>query len=196
MKSGSLILNIILLAAVAYLYVLHFRDKKPEAATSSIALPAATGAAGILYVNSDSLLDKYEYYKSKKAEFTATREKIKAELKSEGEKLQNDIQKYQQEGASMTEAQRGQKEEELGMRQQQLMQKKEDLISKLDEQQDKSIEELYTRLNEYLKKNKIKNCNYVLGFQKGGGILYANDSLNITKQVVEGLNKEYIEEKK
>jgi outer membrane protein len=34
----------------------------------------------------------------------------------------------------------------------------------------------------------------VLSFTKGGGILYANDSLDITKNVVKGLNEEYIQQ--
>jgi outer membrane protein len=72
------------------------------------------------------------------------------------------------------------------------MERKDALFQKLDEDQAKSSDELYTKLNEYLKKyNKEKNYSFVLGFQKGGGILFANDSLNVTNDVVKGLNEEY-----
>jgi outer membrane protein len=46
-------------------------------------------------------------------------------------------------------------------------------------------------VNEFLKHHKTKSYNFVLGYQKGGGILYANDSLDITREVVVGLNNEY-----
>ena len=197
MKNFSVVLNVVLLIAVAYLYVLHFKDHKSDD-SSILSTVSSLGAphGGILYVNSDSLLDEYEYYKNKKSEIAANQDKIRNELKSESDKLQGEVERYQQEASTMTDAQRAQKEEQLSLKQQQLMQRKEELVSRLEDQRDKSSEELYTRLNDYLKRNKIKNCNYVLGFQKGGGILFANDSLNITRQVVEGLNKEYKAETK
>ena len=153
--------------------------------------------AGIVFVNSDSLLDQYEFFKNAKTQLEASQSRIKSELKTQGEQLQKDAELYQQQAVGMTDAQRSKKEEELGMRQQQLMQRKEELLNKLDEEQSKSSEELYIKLNQYLTKyNKGKNYQFVLGFQKGGGILFANDSLNITKEVVAGLNKEYAESKK
>ena len=36
-----------------------------------------------------------------------------------------------------------------------------------------------------------RNYEFILGYQKGGGILLANDSLDITQQILEGLNKKY-----
>jgi outer membrane protein len=50
---------------------------------------------------------------------------------------------------------------------------------------------------EYLKKNSSQlNYKYVLGTSFGGNILYANDSLDITKNIVSGLNENYQETKK
>jgi outer membrane protein len=50
---------------------------------------------------------------------------------------------------------------------------------------------------EYLKKNSSQlNYKYVLGTSFGGNILYANDSLDITKNIVTGLNANYQETKK
>ncbi len=199
MKIISLSLNVILLIAVGILYYFHFRGNKSNILNDEmptehyIPLPNA----GIVYVNSDSLLEQYEFFKNERNLFEAAQNRIKNELKTQGERLQQDVDLYQKQAIGMTDLERGQKEEQLSMKQQQLMQRKEELLSKLDEDQGRSSEELYSRLNLYLKKlNKNRNYNFVLGFQKGGGILFANDSLNITKDVVEGLNKEYREEKK
>ena len=199
MKNISIILNVVLFVAVIILYFLHFSEKKtggnsdPISSGNYIPLPSS----GIVFVNSDSLLENYEYYKNAKKQFEESQGKIKNELKTQGENLQKEIEQYQQQAIGMTDMEKARKEEQLTMKQQQIMARKEELLDKLDADQSKSSEELYNRLNQYLKKyNKGKNYNYVLGFQKGGGILFANDSLNITKDVVEGLNKDYQEEHK
>ena len=36
----------------------------------------------------------------------------------------------------------------------------------------------------------------VIGYSKGGGVLYAKEDLDITKSVLEGLNKKYADDKK
>ena len=199
MKNLSMMLNVVLIIAVAVLYYLHFKGKESfvsaEAKQNQSFIPLPS--TGIVYINSDSLLDQYEFYKNERSKFEASQNKIKNELKSQGENLQGEVELYQKQAIGMTDLERAKKEEQLTMKQQQIMQRKEELLSKLDEEQGKSSEELYMRLNQYLKKfNKTRNYNFVLGFQKGGGILFANDSLNITKDVVEGLNKEFLEEKK
>ena len=71
MKNISISLNIILLIAVAILYYFHFKDKK-ETIVSSDNKPLSAihvNNADIVYVNSDSLLDQYEFYKSENGKF-------------------------------------------------------------------------------------------------------------------------------
>jgi outer membrane protein len=192
MKNLSLVLNGVLIIAVAILYYMHFA--KPKTAGEDVAIPTtiSVSGTGIVYVNSDSLLSEYEFYKKQKEDFEQQHEKIKAELKGQSDKLQSEVETYQKQAIGMTDLEKSKKEEELGMKQQQLMQTKDELLGKLDEEQAKSSEQLYDRLNDYLRRyNKGKNYNYILGYQKGGGILFANDSLNITRDVIEGLNKEY-----
>ena len=199
MRNLSMVLNVILIIAVAALYYLYFKENRTIISPverqnqSFIPLPST----GIVYVNSDSLLNQYAFYKNERSKFEASQNRIKNELKTQGEILQGEVDLYQKQAIGMTDMERAKKEEQLTIKQQQIMQRKEELLNKLDEEQGKSSEELYVRLNQYLKKfNKSRNYNFVLGFQKGGGILFANDSLNITRDVVDGLNKEYLEEKK
>jgi len=44
--------------------------------------------------------------------------------------------------------------------------------------------------------NKKTNYDFILGYSKGGGILFANEAYDITKQVLEELNKQYAKHKK
>ena len=203
MKSFSAILQIVLVLAVAGLYILHFSNKPKEVVTGDsskveIAPSAITApVGGMVFINSDSLLDNYDYFKTKKIEFEARQNRIKSELEAESTKLQKDVESYQRRAPGMTDIQRQIEEEQLMMRQQKLMERKDELLDKLDDEQAKSSEQLYNRLSTFLKEyNKDKNYQFILGFQKGGGILFANDSLDITANVLQGLNEQYKNEKK
>ena len=200
MKQFSLVLNIVLAVAVAYLYYLHFSSKGEDATeeVKPLSVPAASqSSGGILFVNSDTLLDQYNYFTEKRNQLDARQEKIRSELSAEKERLDASIELYQQQAVGMTDLERQKKEEELMMKQQSLMDRREKLLAQLDDEQAKSTEELFNRLTAFLR-NYIsdKNVNFVLGYQKGGGILFANDSLDITQQVVDGLNTAYAAEKK
>ena len=193
MKNLSIIINLILFVAVAILYYLHFTGK--PGATQAIH-EGSVKNVNMAYVNYDSLLSEYEFIKNKKTEFEETQKKINESFKSEGAKLQSEINEYQKKATSMTDAERQQTEQQLGMKQQQLMRKKDDIVSNLDGEQEKTNEELYNRIAVYMKQfNKNKNYSFIFGHKKGGGILYSNDSLDITKDVIDGLNKAYIQEK-
>ncbi len=194
MKNLSLGLNIVLIIAVAFLYYLHFSGKNKagngSVTTSEKIKIVPVSAGGIVYVNSDSLIDQYHLFKTKRKELESSQEKIKNELKTQGEKLQHDIEEYQQTASGMTDQQRQTKEEGLALRQQQFVSRRDEALARLDKEQEKSQEELYDKIGMYLKEfNKDKNYQFILGYQKGGGILFANDSLNVTRQVIDGLNQ-------
>lgn len=191
------IITVVLAVAVVVLFYLQFKKPSSEVVSDKdiqthVSGPVGPIASNIVYVNSDSLLENYVFYKNKKAELEAKQEQIKNHLQTEGEKLQRDAAEYQERGATMSDAERAKKEEELMMRQQSLMKKKDDMFDAFDNEQAKFNEQLYAKLSEHLKAyNKDKNYTFILGYQKGGGILFANDSLDITKDVLEGLNKEF-----
>jgi outer membrane protein len=196
MKNLNLVLISILFIAVGVLYYLHFSSASPAIQPSaSPSKSLATKATSIVYLNSDSLLDNYAFLKVKTAGLEAKHKKVTSELEAEGMRLQNDAESYRQRGGTMTEEQRQKTEEQLVMRQQQLVQKEKTMMSKLDEERDAINEQLYKNLTGFLKDyNKEKNYEFILGYQKGGGILLANDSLDITQIVIEGLNKKYSKE--
>ena len=92
----------------------------------------------------------------------------------------------------MSDMQRQQTEEQLMARQQKLMEKKDLLLGQLEDEKSKSSEELYSKVSTFIRSLNVDNkYNFVLGYSKGGGILFANDSLDITGKVLEGLNKEF-----
>ena len=63
MKNLSLILNAVLLVAVAVLFYLHFAGTTPSTTTSGVAV---TGDAKIAFIKSDSVLKHYAYLDANK----------------------------------------------------------------------------------------------------------------------------------
>ena len=187
MKNKSLILQVILILAVGFLYYLHFSGNN-----SGGGLPANTKPSSIVFVNSDSLLNSFEYFKQTKSRAEENRGKLEAELNAKAQELQGEVNAYQQKAPTMTPEQRQKTEEKLVAKQQQLMQNKEEMVGQLTQQEQKMNEELYSKIATYLKKYAAGGTyDFVLGYSKGGGVLYANDSLDITSTVIKGLNQEY-----
>ena len=190
MKNFSLWLNAILLIAVIFLYYKIYSEKSTVqvSSASNISLPEAS----IVYVNSDSLLDNYPYFTEIKNVFGKTQDSIENILKTRGKLLENEIKSYQENGASLTDEQRQSMEESLSKKQQDFLRYKEELTDELARAEEKLNASLHTNLINVLKKfNKNKNYHFILGYQKGGGILLANDSLDITKQIIEELNTDH-----
>jgi len=87
-------------------------------------------------------------------------------------------------------------EEDLRKKQQNLMMYQEQLGQQLMQEEAGMNSDLYDKVSDYLQKHgKSQNLQIVLTYTKGSGVLYANDSLDITKEVIVGLNDAYKSEK-
>ena len=191
MKNLLVVLNVVLIIAVALLYYKVYSSKN-SSTVSQVLVP--TVSSTIVYVNSDSLLDNYPFFIKLKNSMEKKQDSLENILKSRGRLLENDIKAYQEKGATMTDRERQTTEEALGRRQQDLMQYKQDMTDELARAEDALNDTLHNNLVSTLKKyNKDKNYHFILGYQKGSGILLASDSLDITKQIIEELNKEKAE---
>lgn len=186
MKNLSLILNIILIIAVAFLFYKVYSEK--ESAMTRTEVPAD---ASIVFVNSDSLLDNYKYFIELKTVMEKKSDSIDMILKSKARELDSQIQLYQKQSIGMTDMEKQSIEEKLMEKQQGLMQMKQDMMGMLADEEATLNDSIHTNLVNYLKEfNKQRKYHYILGYQKGGGILLANDSLDITNEVLEGLNNQ------
>ncbi|GAB3980493.1 hypothetical protein GCM10028806_48160 [Spirosoma terrae] len=191
MKNASLILNAVLAIAVAVLYYLHFKDRQPETASVS-AVPAEAKGKNIVYVNVDSLLTKYEYFKDTQKVLESKRFQLENDLAAKGRNLQNKVAFFQQRAATMTQEQGRATEASLQKEQQDILAFRERAAQNLAvEEQDKN-KELYDQIFDYLKKQNAQNkYEFVLGYTKGGGILFADPSNDQTSKILAGLNQEY-----
>ncbi len=197
MKNLSLILNAVLLVAVAVLYFLHFSDRKAPA--TSVATADTAAAAGsnrkttqYAYVNVDSLLNNYDYFKATRTQLDDRRKKLETEIAGRTRSLENEVVAAQRKANTMTLEQAQFTEQSLRRKEQELVRYQNDAARQLAEEEQKKNEELINNISLYLKKHtEDKPYKIVFGYSKGGGILYATDSLDITQEVLKGLNQDY-----
>lgn len=187
----SIVLNVVLLVAVAVLYVLHFKgdsDQVDHAEVSS----AAPVDLSIAYVNSDSLLKNYSFFQQLEKQLIGKRDKLNVEYQNRAEGLQKEISNFQATAGNMTISQARAVEEDLRKKQQNLMMYQEQLGQQLMQEESKMNAELYDKVSNYLQEyGMTKNLQIVLTYTKGSGVLYANEGLDITDQILEGLNDAY-----
>lgn len=155
-------------------------------------------AEKIVYVNSDSLLNNYEYFKVLKQKFESKSKQAEADLKNKGAAFQREVAAYQQNAQGMSADQRAQTEERLARKQQELQAYQQNAGSALANEEASENEKLYDKVADYLKKHaKEKGYKMVLTYSKGNSaILFADDNLDVTKEVIKGLNEEYKKDKK
>lgn len=190
----SIALNVVLFLALVVLYVLFFRAQSGKQnqlnpITSSEFTPENTGIA---YVNSDSLLANYLYFKELETQFNEKREKYDTEYRNRAQGLQSEFENFQRTANNMTMAQARAVQEDLQRKQQNLMMYQEQLTQELVVEEGRMTSELYDKVAEYLRQfGQERNLQLVLTYSKGSGVLYANDSLDITRDVIQGLNTVY-----
>ena len=154
---------------------------------------ATTGQSALIaYVDLDTLEVKYEFWQKKKAEFETRQKNMEAELDRMGRNFQSQMEEFQRkaQAGSYTQSEGEAAQRKLADLQQSLEKKHESMTNQLLKEQQDFNKDLQTRLDNYLAEfNKYKKYAYILSYSKGtGSILYADPNMDITNEVIEGLN--------
>lgn len=186
LKQASLILNVVLLIAVA---VLYFKVFGTNQASSGSPLSAPAQNSRVVYVDSDTLLENYTYFRDLEEQLDKKKDSLERILSAKGQALEREMRDYQEKGAGMSASERQLREEMLMKKQQALMEERDNLLEKLKTEDAALADSIHIDLMKYMKEfNRSHGYDFILGYTRGGGILFANDSLNVTRQVLEGLN--------
>jgi len=194
MKNLSLVLNAVLIVAVGVLYYLHFSGGPRSTPSGTTAVP---GDTRIAYINSDSVLKNYEYFKVTREKLESKGKKLDADLRNRAQGLQNDYEAYQRNVSNLTIGQAKSLEEDLQKKQQNLQLYQQSLTQEMSGEEQKITQDLYTRVTDFLKKyGNEKGLQIVLKFDTSSDLLFGGENLDITKDVTAGLNEAYQVEKK
>jgi len=196
MKQFSLIINVILLALVGYLYYLYFSSKRPITFIHTNKDSSINHGNKVAYIDVDSLQSNYEYYKKIKVELDHKQTASTDEINNLQKRYQNRAMQLQQKGPTMSQQDQESAMKEINQMQQDLQAKKQSLDNELFSYNSKMKEDILNRIQNYLKEyNKDGRYDYILSYE-AGFMFYKDTALNITRDVVEGLNKEYLQNKK
>lgn len=190
MKKGLKLIGALSLAAV----LLYGCDNAGTSTTASegAAKEVKQGDLNVAFVYTDSVINKYDYFKSKSEELTEKGKKFEGDLQGRASGFQQEVQNFQQTGGNMTVNQQRAKQEDLAKKEQNLMTYRDNLMQELSADEAALYSEVYDRVQSYLKTYAENNdLSIVLSYTRGGAVWYGNDALDITESVIEGLNKAY-----
>ena len=200
MKHFSTVLNVVLLLAVAFLYYHEFSEKKPSVA--NLAKPGnsknqAIAPALIAYVELDSLNEKISFIKEKRKELESEQRAIETEWENGYRGLDNQKNTFLRKGDAITQQMAEEFQNDLIQQQQSIDQKKQGLTQKLSEKSYKFMESIQKDLKDFLiDYNKTKNYQYILTTSTGDYMVFKDSTLNITADVVNGMNEKIKKENK
>ena len=148
----------------------------------------------IAFVDIDSLLSKYEFSVILNKEMLRKEEDMRMKLSEKAKALQADYEDFQRKLQNNVYATRERAEEEQAriLKQKDALDKLEQrLISELSAETQKNNITLHDSIDSFLKAyNAEKKFDLILS-RVGDNILFANDALNITEEVINGLNARY-----
>ena len=147
----------------------------------------------IAYVNGDSLSGKYEHFIDARKKLEEKIKKAQEELQAKSQAFQREIAEYQEKAPTMSASDREDTEKRLARKQEELGQLDQKASASLAEDESTEYENVYNSIADFLKKHAAENdFSVVLTYSKGNPtVLYADKKLDITTEVLEGLNKEY-----
>ncbi len=204
MKSTNTIINVVLLAAVVILYILHFtqpksavseKEAKPEIETPVHIISDSSGNTStfrIAHVNTDTILANYKYFLKKKKDLELRTNNADYQYQNKIKELE-EYYKDLEYKVKMSLATEEEAQIELYKKQQEIEQYRQNLTKQLlNEEQDLTLrlyDSIVAHINKY---NKGANYNYILGYSAGGGILYTDKTYDLTDIILKGLNAEEV----
>ncbi len=187
-----------LAVAVVVLFILHFTDSgsgtsKDQKVDENVGMQKP-GDLKVAYVFVDSVLANYEYYKVLTDKLLANKSSLENELGSKGEAFQKEVNEFQYkvEKKLITSW-------DAESRQKQLTEKQQVLVNLQNEMQQRLLQDeqaVNIQLHDSVMSavNDVNNqlgYNVILSNTFGGGLLYAEDYMNITSKILDRLNESY-----
>ena len=210
MKNLSLILNILLLLGVGYLFMDKFSSKEAPK-EQEVAVEETAETPKIVYVNADTLLNRYEKFQVKKKEIEAREKREDNALKGRGRSLEKDVRALQQEMMSLEQEWQGgnmarvdyetrgqklmEKQQKLAAKEQSIMQDQQRIAGDIMKEGQRVNDELQAEIKDKLGALKAEmGYEYILSYGMGSGVLVADERYDITEKVLSILNAKAAEE--
>lgn len=144
------------------------------------------------YVDTTKLIEEYSEMQEVEAEFTTKSDMVKGQLDSLARTFQQEVQEYQENMGTMSTEQRQEIEEDLMQKQQAIQQRQQQMGNQLRQESDVVIDSIVGKVKDYVRDyGKENNYTYIFGSNESANIMYAEDGLDITEEILEQLNERY-----
>jgi outer membrane protein len=194
----SFYFSLISLLGVMALFILYFFVGSNNNGINDKVSSIQKKDVSVGFVNSDTIMANYVLVKNMKDSLQAKQDAAEKNFTAQQTAFEASVTTYQtkMQANELSIAEATKTETTLTQQKEYLSQLYEELSTELANEELELNSMLQDSIMNFLHRyNKKYNFDYILGFAKGGGILYANDSLDITEDVLEGLNKEISTEK-
>lgn len=169
--------------------------KSSQASSVSTARDSSQQYSGIAYVNTDTLIANYKMAKGLSDEFNIKAEKAQNQFQAKQRAFQARVNDYQNKMSKglVTRTEAMTIEEKLQKEEQELMNYGRNMEGTMQEEQAVLMNKISNAVKEYITKfNETKKYALILNSNSMTTVVLAGDpALDITNEVVEGLNKEY-----
>lgn len=170
---------------------------KPTLSQDSLPSDEIETEEKIVFINSDSLFEKYDMYKDLQEELLTEKIKLEGQYKKELGKLEKEYYDLREKAPFMTQTQGEAAQADLMQKQQSLLEMEQSLSSKFVKKETELVKRIKQSIEVYIEEvNQDKHYKFVLGKSNLSGILFADKSLDITDEIIIGLNAKYQESKK
>jgi outer membrane protein len=171
----------------------------PATETTAVATVATTASAPvcnirIAYVDYDSLLLKFNLSQEMQKELIRKEMSINNIIEKERKTLQEEAAAFEtkvQNNVFATQERAQAEYEKIMKKDQELLQRSQAMIAEFEKESITKSSEVTQSIMEYIKEyNSDAKFDFILT-KMGGNMLYANEALDITDEVVEGLNAKH-----
>jgi outer membrane protein len=154
---------------------------------------------GIAFIELDSVIAHFDMAIDKSAELEQKTKSSEAELTVKSQAFDRDVRDYQTKAQKglITRATAAEMEQTLAQQQQNLLALRDEMANKLNEESIVAQRQVLDYINQYLAEYNVGHgYQYILAKQFPGPILYGDSTLDITDEVIAGLNAKYNTTKK
>jgi len=146
----------------------------------------------VVYVDSAKLLQQYTGMATARAAYEQKAGIWKANVDTLTHEVQAQITRYEKEQGGMSVRERTVTQELIRIKQRQLSEYQQAVTVQAREEDEKITGDVLTQVNAYLKKyGESKGYTIILAATSYGNLAYADEVLDITDDVLSGLNAEY-----
>jgi outer membrane protein len=184
-KNTILILAIILISTMVACN--NSNSKQNPDATAPM---VTEGGLKVAYIDTDTLLAKYQYAIDLEQQLKDYTEQQRHYGQQQVEAFQKDYNNYLQNGSTMTLTQQQAKEAELKQRAEKMQTLEQELMAKVAEKQATETSKVMNAIYAFVREYNAANQQFDIILTKQA-TLYINNGMDITDEIVEGLNEEY-----